>query len=292
MSLKVFVTGATGFLGKHLIPELEFCHSVRCLIRKPFAPPPLVRVKNVEYYYGDLADMASMEGAFDGIDVVIHMGAECSSKEPKTFYQTNVIGTQNIVDLCKKYSIKKLIYLSSVVVVFGEECNGDPYCQTKKEAERIVLNAGLSSIILRPTSIYASGDRMTLPVRIVRYFPLILLPDFLFQRRFQQPVFTVDVVSSIVTAVKTDRLKKNKPYFVAGPNTETLKEFLDKNTVFPFPPLKIKFPDLFCRALVALGFPLNPGHLSPQKKTYTFDLNPAREDFGFDPVDLVEAVRK
>ena len=290
MKQKILVTGATGFLGKHLIPKLKFCQSIRCLVRK-IDKPNRTKETNIQYYHGDLKIKDSIKGAFEGVETVIHMGAECSSDDPKTFHQTNVIGTQNVIELSKEYSIKKLIYLSSVVVIFGKEYSTDPYCVTKKKAEEVVLNSGINAIILRPTSIYAVGDRMTLPVRIAKYLPLIFLPEFLFERRFQQPIFVDDVIYAILTGLKTERLKYNFPYFIAGPNTETLEKFLDENTVFPFTPLKFRLPISLFKALTALKLPI-PFHISPQKQTYNFDLSHAKKDFKFNPINLSEAIRK
>ena len=289
MKQTILVTGATGFLGKHLISKLGFSLSIRCLVRKTPSTNRL-KEKNIHYYQGDLKNKDSLREAFNGVETVIHMGAECSSKDPGTFYQTNVIGTQNMIELSKQCSIKKFIYLSSAVVLFNKEDSGTAYCKTKKEAEKIVIEAGLNSIILRPTSIYSSKDRMILPVRVSKYFPLIVLPQFLFERRFQQPVFVDDVIYAILTALKTEHLQYNFPYFIAGPNTETLEKFLDKNTVFPFRPLKFRLPNYLFKGLAALKLPI-PFHISPQKTTYNFDLSHAKRDFGFNPTNLGDVIQ-
>ena len=140
--MKIFITGATGFLGKHLVPKLDFCDSIRCLVRKS-SDISSIKLKNVEFCYGDINDINSLNQAMKDVDIVIHMAASIFAKNKEDQYKINVEGTKNIVELCKKNKIKKLIYISTVSVVYGEEYPNQGYILTKKEGEEVVLNSNL-----------------------------------------------------------------------------------------------------------------------------------------------------
>ncbi|KMP10312.1 hypothetical protein UR09_06645 [Candidatus Nitromaritima sp. SCGC AAA799-A02] len=287
----MLVTGATGFLGRHLIPKLDFRRKIRCLVRKNSDTASLLSIPRVEIIYGDLTDLDSVKGAMKGVDTVIHMAAACKPELKDLMHATNVEGTQKIVEACRSQKIKKLIYLSSVAVVFEKDLQNDVYCSTKLKAEEIILKAGLPAIILRPSAIYPETGGFTVPIKIARYLPILPLPGFILNKKLQQPVSVKNVVEVILTALKTDKLKENKPYFIAGPNNQTISELIDKSTVFPFKPLKIKTPDFILKKLISLGFPIDRGHLVKNQKFYQFDLTEAIKDFGYAPLDIIETIR-
>jgi nucleoside-diphosphate-sugar epimerase len=97
----------------------------------------------------------------------------------REFYNTNVVGTRNVLELCKHYRVSKLVYTSSPSVVFtGHDDEGmnesapyprrylSPYPKTKAEAERLVLAANsehLATIALRPHLIWGPGDTHIVP---------------------------------------------------------------------------------------------------------------------------------
>jgi len=293
--MKVLVTGATGFLGKHLVPRLNFCESVRCLVRKTSNLDP-IKAKNVKFCYGDVSNKESIDSAIQGADAVIHIAAVVFAKDKEEQYNVNVIGTQNVVDLCKKYGIK-LIYLSSVAVLYGKEHSNYGYSRTKKLAEEIVLKAEIKSIILRPSLIYGKGSRLTKIIKMVKFFPIIFLPSHMLTKKLQQPVYIKDVTNTIILALKEDKLKYNKIYYITGPNTHTISEIINMTTIYPFKPLKIPISSFIIRILIKIyqmvvpGAPINKEHLSKQLEVYHFDNKESIRDFGYSPLDIPDAIK-
>ena len=106
----------------------------------------------------------------------------------------------------------------------------------------------------------------------------------------QQPVSVKNVIEVILTALKTDKLRRNKPYFIAGPNKQTIAELLDINTVYPFKPLKIETPNFILNGLAYMGLPIDLGHLEKRQKFYQFDISEAVKDFGYNPSDISVAI--
>ena len=285
----VLITGATGFLGRHLIPKLIFSHKVRCLVRKSSNISSLEN-KKVQIFYGDLTDQDSLTQAVQGIDVVVHMAAACRQELSGNMPEVNVEGTRRLVNACKAQKVSKLIYLSSVAVLFEDDLGNDAYCLTKRMAEKIVMDSGLPAVVLRPSAIYPEKGGFIVPVKIARYFPILPLPEKILEKKLQQPVLVDNVIEVILTALNTDKLKVNKPYFVVGPNTQTISELLDKTTVYPFKPLKIKIPDFIFKGLASLGVPIDLGHLRKRQKFYKFDFTEAVKDFDYCPLDISVAI--
>ena len=167
------VTGASGSLGKATVKRLRADgHRVRVFQRRiPERPED-----GVEYCFGNLGDPAAVDHAVQGAEVVIHCGAAMKGGWPEHKGGT-VIGTQNVIDACKKYSVQQLVHISSMSVIdwagsagngpVSEAANLEPrpdergaYTRAKLEAEQLVAAAaaaGLPAVILRPGQIFGGG---------------------------------------------------------------------------------------------------------------------------------------
>ena len=173
------VTGAAGHLGRTIVQDLlNQNKKVRILVLPTEKNIPQ---GNLEVFYGDVTHKDSLIPFFQKDDdtsiVVIHCAGIVSitTKYNQMVYNVNVIGTKNIVDCCKEYSIKKLIYVSSVHAL-PEKINNDCMCEidefdpksvvgyyakTKSEASAYVIDAihhGLNANIIHPSGICGPFD--------------------------------------------------------------------------------------------------------------------------------------
>ncbi len=164
---KVFVTGGTGFIGRHVLQALAGLGTCEVVVlsRSGHADRG-----NVSYRQGDVADASGWAEAVGGTDVMVHMAG--SKKSPEYFHTTNVIGTRNIIAACEKASVTRLIYLSSVGVTgpTGEaDVTEDTPCrpangyeQSKYQAELLVRQFSIrrsgTTTILRPTNVFGEND--------------------------------------------------------------------------------------------------------------------------------------
>lgn len=193
--MKVLVTGGGGFLGENIVNQLLLQgDSVRVFCRGDY---PSLREKGAELVRGDLRDAHAVAEACRDRDIVFHTaGLPGISVWRKPFYQTNVVGTQNVLAGCFEHRVRKLIYTSSPSVTDGgkPQCGVDEstpypkkhlawYPETKAIAERMVLAAngkrdfnpaspvsrdGLLTCSIRPHLLWGAGDRQLVPRLIQR----------------------------------------------------------------------------------------------------------------------------
>ncbi len=181
--MKILVTGGGGFLGKAIVKRLlERGDRIRSFSRGHY---PELRRLGVDVHRGDLADKKAVITAVEGCDAVFHVAAKPGIWGTyRSYYKTNVTGTENIIEGCRKTGASRLIYTSSPSVVFsGGDMEGvnesapypktypANYPMTKAMAERKVLSANdttLATVALRPHLIWGPGDPNFLPRFIER----------------------------------------------------------------------------------------------------------------------------
>ncbi len=170
--MKVLVTGANGFVGRHLVPQLSMSHDVAVAERKPTASS----LKS--FTVGDIGADTDWGLALTDIDVVVHLAArvhvmnETASDPLEAFKAVNTAGTQRLAEASVRQGVKKLVFLSSIKVN-GERTTThpfessddpdprDPYAISKLEAEEALLrateNSSTEAVILRSPVIYGTG---------------------------------------------------------------------------------------------------------------------------------------
>lgn len=178
---KLFIiTGANGHLGGTIVRMLSRKQiQVRGLV---FGEKKEQDTENIHYYNGDVRDIDSLRPLFLGCEnmetVVIHTAGiiDISNHVSPELYNVNVNGTKNILQLCREYQVKRLVYVSSVHAiseqkrgkVTGEIGEFSPdaviggYAKTKAEATRAVLKAaeeGLDAVVVQPSGILGPYDR-------------------------------------------------------------------------------------------------------------------------------------
>ena len=139
---KILVTGATGYLGRHLVPALKKNKfNVMCLVRRH---SDVIGLKDAKLEIGDIIDIDSLNAIIkdNKIDVVIHLAAITNALDPN-IEKVNVIGTKNLVGACKNNKVKKIIFISSSAV-FNQL---DRYGLSKKQGELILTNSKLKSCV-------------------------------------------------------------------------------------------------------------------------------------------------
>lgn len=187
----VLVTGASGFLGQHIVKLLQekddFVGEIRVFDLKPYVNNlGHGELKPMKVIQGDVCNGQDIEDACVGVDCVIHAAAVISVglfPDKDKMYSVNVEGTRKVISACIKNSVPRLIFTSTVDVVIGKEhifygtetsapassvFLMDGYGETKLKAEQLVLEANgkrlsngkdiLRTLALRPTVLYGEQD--------------------------------------------------------------------------------------------------------------------------------------
>jgi dihydroflavonol-4-reductase len=218
----IFVTGGTGFLGRHLLAKLcQQGEQVRVLTRHAAQHAWLSDYPNVTVIEGDLRNNADLSAALQGCQQVIHAAAKFSMwGREEEFQQTNVEGTQRLIEAAVRAGVQRLVYVSTIAVIGTPTPNrlideqhparpADAYQASKLRAESVVLEAHkaglLAAVVVRPGAFYGPlGDYafnrlfFTDPMR-----GIIMQMDG--GRYIQFPVFISDVVQGILLALAQGR---------------------------------------------------------------------------------------
>jgi nucleoside-diphosphate-sugar epimerase len=210
--MRFFLTGATGFIGRHVAEELMADgHQVRCLARKP-ERAALLASRGAEVVAGDLADALLLREAVKGADVVIHAAAQVGDwGARRRFEDANVAGTRNVLDAAEGAGAERFVHVSSVAV-YGRPnvkliaettpygVSGDAYCDTKIAAEEAVWErhrAGrIRATCVRPSAVYGPYDWKFIP-RVVEGLRARRLP-MIEGGRHTAPIVYVRDVSALV----------------------------------------------------------------------------------------------
>jgi dihydroflavonol-4-reductase len=262
--MKVFVTGATGFLGSHVARALaDQGADLRVLVRRTSNLNNLQGLK-AETATGDLRDAASLGNAMAGCDTVFHVAADYRLwvRDPGEMYKSNVDGTRALLEAARKSGVRRVVYTSSVATM-GFNRNGHPagedspvaladmighYKRSKFMAEQIALEAGRSGmhvVTVNPTTPIGEQDVKPTPTgRIV--------VDFL-KRKFPAYVETglnlVDVKVCARGHIAAVEKGKSGERYILGGEDLTLKQILDKlGRISGLPSPRIKLPYFFALA--------------------------------------------
>jgi len=166
------VTGAAGFLGRHLSEQLAKRGVRLRAAARPEEDAGFLRALGAEVVRADLRDPGTLTALFDGgVDRVFHLAAICNLSTPyDALYPTNVLGVERMTWLARRSGVKRYVHMSSTSVYgpsgsrpFVEDSQRAPetdYGRSKLEGEEIVwkkIAQGLPAVIARPCTVYGPG---------------------------------------------------------------------------------------------------------------------------------------
>src|SRR3990172_5208417 len=187
MKNMILLTGATGFIGSHVLKALsEKNVQVRCMVRRfvVFEDP------NITHVIGDVLDYNSLVRATEGVDTVyyfIHMMGK--QKEQQKFDILDRIAITNMVRACEVNGVKRIIHLTGMSNPHEKLSH---HLASRREAEEIIKNSGINYTIFRSSVIIGRGGAaFDILDTAVRRFPVI--PVFNWENMEVQPIYIGDV---------------------------------------------------------------------------------------------------
>ena len=157
--MKVFVTGATGFIGRYTLRKLAAAgHEVRALVR-PGSEEKLADMPEIETVAGDICDRGSLAGAVDGCEAVVHLVGIIQENPGAgaTFERIHLEGAKNVIDAAKEAGVSRFVLMSANGVK-PRAAAVSAYQWTKYEAEEYLKESGLEYAIFRPSVVFGRPE--------------------------------------------------------------------------------------------------------------------------------------
>jgi dihydroflavonol-4-reductase len=212
---KVLVTGASGFIGTHLVATLAARgDEVACLVRQTSKVDSL-RESGARLVFGDVTDRNSLADAIAGQSIVYHLAGCTQSLAARHFYHVNQRGVANVAQVCAGQTTPPVLVSVSSLAAAGPANNGQPkteadrsepvshYGHSKRAGERAAEHYAdrVPITIVRPPIVLGEGDRLSLPLfRSIARFGVHMVPG-LARRRFSL-IHADDLVNLIILAAE------------------------------------------------------------------------------------------
>lgn len=314
MSNKYLITGATGFIGSHLVELLLSKNIPPKNIRLLVLPnDSLKNLPNKEFdiVWGDIRNKEDVARSVKGASVVYHLAAKTvfEGKTYEDFKDTNVDGTKNLVDACLKQKVSKFIFFSSIAVYglpayVGEIINwnenrikkaAEEYGESKLVAEKIVLDAykkhKLPIVIIRPTTVYGPRDHQGV-VELYKVIDKGLFVNIGDGENKVDYVFVKDLVNGAYLAERFAKIGSD--YILGGGNPISFKYLIDsvskslgkRPTKFSVPKsvaLLAAYIMDFAGKFFGFRSPLFPNRVKIMTTNCYFDITKAKKEIGYNP---------
>ncbi|MBI2401577.1 MAG: NAD(P)-dependent oxidoreductase [Gemmatimonadetes bacterium] len=256
--MRVFVTGATGFVGSHLVDALlHGGHQVVCLVRDPAKATRVLGGRPVQMVAGDLFTVEALEQGCRGADVVVHVAGLIAARSRQEFHAVNGGATARLVETARRVApaLRRFVYLSSLSAA-GPTRRGHPrsesdpphpvseYGRSKLAGEEAVRAGGVPWTIVRPPTVYGPRDRETL--RAFRFARLGVIPGYARPDQELSFIHVEDLARAIIAA--TAPACEGRIYFACHPEIATWRAAMAA---------------IFTSARAALGRPLRPPRFVP-----------------------------
>ena len=253
--MKILVTGATGFIGTHLVEKLiQQGNEVVCAVRSnsqlDFLKRTGVKIATIDY-----SEKSSMYPALSDAQIVYHLAATINVPDWPTYYQSNTLGTKYLIEACveKNPYMKKFVFVSSVAAAGPSYENhkkkeDEPsvpislYGRSKLLAEQCVEdhNTKIPTVIVRPTIIL--GVRQTELYTILRMLKMGFVPVLGSSKKQTSICFVEDLINALLLVAQNDS-SSGKMYYVSDNRAYSWQEILQCcMNLLPINPYPILIP--------------------------------------------------
>ncbi|MHA4844174.1 NAD-dependent epimerase/dehydratase family protein [Flavitalea antarctica] len=316
--MKIFITGASGFIGDHLSKKLaDGGHQVHALVRNEL--PARQRHPDIRYFMGDITQPKTIQKAIAGCEQAYHVAgyAKLWAARRRTFYDINVTGTENVFQAAFENGVKKVVYTSSCAV-FGPSLNtaiteSDPritafnndYDLSKFLAESSVrefCKKGIEGVIVNPSRVYGPG-LATHANMITKMLTQCLRGKFVFMPGIKNVIgnyaYIDDVVQGHINAMEIG--KCGERYIVGGENLsydqviKIIREEIASARLVPLPAFAVKawgYVELLKHKLTGADPKFTPAAATRYLQNAAFDCSKAINEIGYSITGFREGISK
>lgn len=290
--MKVFLTGASGFVGSNLVRRLlRDGHAVRALVHRSGVLSNEAAT-NVEEVKGDI-NAPTIADAMAGCEAVINLVGIIYERGGSTFETIHNQGTRNLVRAAKQSGVRRFVQMSALG---ARPTNASPYHTTKFAAEEEVRNSGIPHVVLRPSLIFGPGSAfVTQMLEVMKAAPFFRPVPGTGDYRFR-PVHVDDVAECFVQSL-TSQLAVNQTVDLVGAEELSLNEIaaeIAASAGIRKTPVHIPIPFMKMAAAFFSFLPVKPPVTSAQirmlQEGSTADPEPMKRVFQIEPISFRTAV--
>ena len=219
--LRCLVTGATGYIGGRLVPELLAAgYTVRCMARDPGKLADRPWSDDIEVAKADVSDAAALRKALAGCDVAYYLIHSLGTGS--SFEQRDRDAARAFADAAREAGVKRIVYLGGMIS--GQEGDLSPHLRSRAEVGDILLDSGVPTAALQAAVIIGSGSASFEMLRyLTERLPAMITPKWVTTRI--QPIAVRDVLRYLVGAA-TLPADVNRRFDIGGPDVLTYADMM------------------------------------------------------------------
>jgi nucleoside-diphosphate-sugar epimerase len=315
--MRIAITGASGFLGSHLVTRLSGDgHTLQALVHDADRAKSILPLV-ARYGAGEITDDDALDPVMDGCEVAIHLVSNFrkTTGDRESYHRINVQGTEAALAAARRAGVRRFIHCSTIGVhghVRSTPANeespfapGDLYQETKLEAEEACRRAmqmpGMEIVIVRPCSMYGPGD-----LRMLKMFRMLAKGTFFLLgpcRENFHAVYVDDLTDGFARVIRTPGIG-GETFLIGGPSYLPLDDYVKvAAAAVGAPPPRLRFPygpafalsvvcDAICRPL-GVEPPLHPRRVRFFKNNRAFSIDKAKRVLGYAPkVELADGMKR
>lgn len=259
--LMILITGATGFVGRALVRQLSSVgYPLRALIRPSAKSPRLPKGVPVEVAVVSLADTRGLRAAMRDVETIFHLASAENQGARGSLLQTDIEGTQNLVDAAADAGVDRIIYLSHLG---SARASGYPALKAKGIAEESIRAGKTPYTIIRTSLVYGPEDHFTNNISRLARNSVGIFPVPTGGRVVVQPVWVEDLVTCMIWALQNESTV-NQVYEIGGNEFFTLQQVIEivmevtrrRRFLVPMSPITLRAITVFLEGVLP-GFPIS-----------------------------------
>lgn len=315
--MRIAITGATGFLGSHLVDRLHRDgHTIHALAHDPAKANSIAPSVHI-CASGEITDTAALDQVMHGCEVALHLVSNFrkTKGDRESYWRINVRGTEEALAAARRAGVRRFIYCSTIGVhghvrsTPGDEGSpfapGDLYQETKLAAEeacrREMRESGMEIVIVRPCSMYGPGD-----LRMLKMFRMLAKGTFFLLGKCAEnfhAVYIDDLTEGFARVIHAPGIDR-ETFILGGPGYLPLADYVNAAAqAVGAPPPRLRFPygpafalSVLCQAVcqpLRVEPPLHPRRVRFFKNNRAFSIDKARRVLGYAPqIELPEGMRR